>query len=206
VTVGSPGTNTIVNNANGDIEIWGLEAEMTALLTDYLTLIVTGGYQDDKSDKFEISSTRVGFNPNGSGCNAVTNADIWPDCPLVTVGGGALARTPEWNWSTTLVYGQEFGADYLEASVTARGQDDWVISGGATSLNPEYEDGYTLVDARIAYEHKLSGKEDTVTLSLVGKNLTDEEYREQTLPLGNGGGFQGWAPPLTWAVELVYNH
>jgi iron complex outermembrane receptor protein len=206
VTPGSPGTNTLVNNAGADIEIWGLEAELTALLNDYFTFIVTGGYQDDKSDEFQISSTRVGFNANGSACNAVTNADIWPNCPTVTVGGGALARTPEWNWSTTLVYGQEFGADYLEASVSARGQDDWVISGGATSANPEYEDGYTLVDARVAYQHRVDQRDSLITVALVGKNLTDEEYREQTLPLGADGGFQGWAPPLTWAVELTWDH
>jgi len=208
---GSPGTNTIVNNAAGDIEIQGFEAEMTALLTDRLTLILTGGYQDDKSDEFGISSERVAYNPvSGTACNSIENPEFFPPnaatCPNLTVGGGALARTPEWNWSSTLVYGQELGANYFQASVTARGQDDWVISGGATSTNPEYEEGYTLVDARVSYDIALERDGSNVVLSLVGKNLTDEEYREQTLPLGANGGFQGWAPPLTWAAELVWNH
>lgn len=212
---GGPGTNTIVNNANGDIEIQGVEAEITALLSENFTLILAGGYQDDKSDEFEISSERVaGLNPvTGTGCNPSENAGFFPNapafspnsCPLLTVGGGALGRTPEWNWATTLVYSKEFGANYFTASVTAKATDDWVISGGATSTNPEYEDGVTLIDARVSYEFALQD-ERNVVLSLIGKNLTDEEYREQTLPLGANGGFQGWAPPMTWAVEVVWNN
>ena len=212
---GGPGTNTIVNNAAGDIEIQGVEAEITALLSDNFTLIVAGGYQDDKSDEFEISSERVaGLNPvAGTGCNPTENPQFFPSapsfspnsCPLLTVGGGALGRTPEWNWATTLVYSQEIGANFFDASVTARATDEWVISGGATSTNPEYEDGVTLIDARVSYEITLQDDRNVV-LSVIGKNLTDEEYREQTLPLGANGGFQGWAPPMTWAIEVVWNN
>ncbi|MBX3707835.1 MAG: TonB-dependent receptor [Pseudomonadales bacterium] len=206
-TPGSPGTNTLVNNAKGDIEIRGLEAEMTAVLSDGLSLIVTAGYQDDKSDRFQISSRRVIFNQvSGTACNAAENPALFPNnCPDLTIGGGALARTPEWNWSSTLVYGREIGPNYLQASVTARGQDEWVISGGATAVTPEFEDGYTLVDARVSFEFGLAD-ERNVVVSLVGKNLTDKEYREQTLILGAGGGFQGWAPPRTYAIELVWNN
>jgi iron complex outermembrane receptor protein len=207
---GSPGTNTIVNNAAGDTEIWGFEAEITALLSDHFTLIVTGGYQDNDSEEFDISSERVSYNEGtGTACNPSENPEFFEDdpntCPTIEIGGGALGRAPEWNWSSTLVYGREIGADYFQASVTARGQDEFVITGGATATNPQSEDGYTLIDARLSYTWALQ-EENNLVLSVIGKNLTDEEYREQALPLGFNGGFQGWAPPMTWAVEVVLNH
>ena len=47
--------------------------------------------------------------------------------------------------------------------------------------------------------------EDLLTIEVIGKNLTDEEYREQRLFLGNGL-FQGWGAPRTWAVSVAYVH
>ena len=55
----------------------------------------------------------------------------------------------------------------------------------------------------------------TLSLSLFGKNLTDELYREQALFLGGGTmllpsggpntGFQGWGAPRTYAFEVRYS-
>ncbi len=39
-------------------------------------------------------------------------------------------------------------------------------------------------------------------VSAWGKNLADKEYLEQALPLGDNGGFQGWGPPRTGALEI----
>ena len=57
--------------------------------------------------------------------------------------------------------------------------------------------------------------ESYLTISLYGKNLNDEEYREQVLFLGGGteilpsggpnSGFQGWGAPRTYALELKYS-
>ena len=51
--------------------------------------------------------------------------------------------------------------------------------------------------------------------ALYGKNLNDEEYREQALFLGGGTeilplggpntGFQGWGAPRTYALEVRYS-
>ncbi|MEM9622428.1 MAG: TonB-dependent receptor [Pseudomonadota bacterium] len=210
---GQPGTNTIINNAD-ETEIWGGELEVTALLHTNLTLIATYGYQEADNQPFSISSQRVPLtgdpafpvnDARGTACNAFDNPTIFPDgCPTINFGETRLARSPEWNWSATLVYGRELGDGYFQASVTGRGQDDFVIVGGATITNPQVEDGYTLIDSRISYEWNMAN-DSVVTLSLVGKNLTDEEYREQALPLGANGGFQGWAPPRTYAAEVVWS-
>ena len=59
-------------------------------------------------------------------------------------------------------------------------------------------------DARVSYEWTLSGG-DTITISAFGKNLTDEEWKEQALFLGGPNtGFQGWGAPRTYAMEILY--
>ena len=67
-----------------------------------------------------------------------------------------------------------------------------------------FEPGYNLWDARLAYEWSLPN-EDVLTIEVIGKNITDEEYRQHRLFLGNGL-FQGWGPPQTWAVSVAYTH
>jgi outer membrane receptor protein involved in Fe transport len=70
---------------------------------------------------------------------------------------------------------------------------------------PIIEDGYTLVDMQVSYTYALSAGEEVV-LNFVGKNLTDEEYVEQELPLGTQGGFRGWGAPRTYAFEVLWKH
>ncbi len=79
--------------------------------------------------------------------------------------------------------------------------DVWIASNAGQRV---IQDGYPLYDARVAYEWRLDN-EDYVVFSLTGKNLADEEYIEQELPLGFGG-FRGWGPPRQIAFEVVWNH
>ena len=63
--------------------------------------------------------------------------------------------------------------------------------GGTGVIEPEYD----LTDVSISYRW------DNHSVTFSGKNLGDTEYHEQTLQLFNTGGFQGWGPPKTWALE-----
>jgi outer membrane receptor protein involved in Fe transport len=103
----------------------------------------------------------------------------------------------------TALYDRQIGPGHLYASVSAVTTDDVAI---ARDQNAElfYVDGYTLFNARVAYEWDLPN-EDTLTIEAVGKNLGDKTYQEQRLFLGNGL-FQGWAPPRTWALSVSYMH
>ena len=66
------------------------------------------------------------------------------------------------------------------------------------------ENGYGQLDARVSYEWPLG--DGVLGLSVFGKNLTDEEWREQALFLGGfNSGFQGWGAPRIWAFELMYD-
>jgi iron complex outermembrane receptor protein len=193
-----PGTNTIVNNAGGDVKTWGTEVEAAWLINDLFSIVATYGYQDNKVDKFQISSEVVPFNPGGSGCNPLTQAP----CPSVTLGGESLGRAPKYNYSVQGIYTQNFGPYNVSLSVVGHGQDDMILVGGATAAAVVTQKAYSLVDMRAAVQWNMEDNH-TLRLSLIGKNLNDKEYITEALPLGNGG-FEGWGTPRTWALELLY--
>jgi iron complex outermembrane receptor protein len=194
-----PGTNTIVNNAGGDVKTWGTEVQAAWLINDLFSIVATYGYQDNKVDKFQISSEVVPYTADGSGCNPLTNGG---PCPTVTLGGEALARAPKWNYSVQGIYTQNFGPYNVSLSVVGHGQDDSILVGGATAAAAVTQKAYSLVDMRAAVQWSMEDNR-SLRLSLIGKNLNDKEYITEALPLGNGG-FEGWGTPRTWALELLY--
>ncbi len=206
-----PGTNTIVNNIPKQ-ELWGLEFEGYAMLTDALSLRLAAGYIDAETQPFSLDSRRTAFNPDGSGCNPFTNPGLFPNapdtqpnsCPPISFEGGDVLFVPDWNYSATLAYDRLIQTGALHASVTWRAQDDFNIAGSPPN-SFLVEDSYGLLDARASYQWNLQSG-DMLRVSVYGKNLLDEEYREQILLLGVDGGFQGWGPPRQVALELVYSH
>jgi len=193
-----PGTNTIVNNAGGDVDTYGAEVQLAWLINDLFSIVATYGYQDNKVDKFQVSSEVVPYNPGGSGCDPATQAP----CPMVTLGGEDLARAPKYNYSVQGIYQQNFGPYNVSLSVVAHGQDDMILVGGATAAAAVTQKAYTLVDMRAAVQWNMEDNHN-LRLSLIGKNLDDKKYITEALPLGNGG-FEGWGAPRTWALELQY--
>jgi iron complex outermembrane recepter protein len=206
-----PGTNTIVNNLPKRT-IWGLEVESSFKLTESLSLMLMAGYLNVDTDDYTINTRRVGFNTNGSTCNPGDNPTLFPNapatspnnCPDRAFTAGDIAFVPEWNYAATLAYNRMVAGGAFQASMTARGQDDIILAALPPPDAPLVQKSYTLIDARVSYEWSLAN-EDTLRLSLYGKNLADKEYKEQILALGRDGGFQGWGPPRQVALELVYS-
>lgn len=184
-----PGTNTLINNADRTV-IRGLELEATAVLHENFSLVMSGGLQDAERRAFEIDGTLVPVGPDGQ---------VGAPGPF-TIPEEQVGRSPDWNWAVSAVFSRQIGPGFLDANLTVRGQDDFVLVNSITGV-PVFEKGYTLMDASLAYTWSTASGND-FRVSLSGKNLTDEEYREQALPLGPFGGFQGWAPPRTAAVEF----
>ncbi|MCC5888805.1 MAG: TonB-dependent receptor [Gammaproteobacteria bacterium] len=185
-----PGTNTLVRNSDKTV-IRGLEVEAIIALTEEFSLLFAGGLQDAERKAFTENAINIPFNPDGTGCNPNANPDLFPDnCPDELFPAASVAFVPDWNFSATLVWDRPIMGHPFQASVTTRTQDDFII--GFVGPTPIVEKRYTLVDARLNYQWQLS-RGDTLDFSLVGKNLFDKTYREQTLVLG-GGGFQGWGP------------
>lgn len=210
----SPGTNTIINNADGDVDIYGFETDLTVAVTDNFSAIGTFGYLTNSSDKFSISSELVPYPANGAAgtaCNPQDNPGNFPNapaltpntCPSLEVGGGELGRAPKYNTSITGVWEQNIGGNDLAISASYRWQDKWIIVGGTTSAAVIEEDAYSIIDARAMYQWNRADGE-FIRFSLTGKNLGDTEFRDQALPLGANGGFQGWGFPRTYAFEVMW--
>lgn len=203
-----PGTNTIVNNIPTDRDIWGYELELTALVSDNVTLMFNYGKTEVDTSSYMINSRTVAFNPSGTACNSSQNPEYFEGgtitCPDVTFPGGEGLFIPKFNMSMTAAYDGEVGGNDFHISLTTRHQGDMNIAGSPPNSFIT-EDAYTLWDARIAYSFRLEN-DRSFTISAYGKNLANEEYKEQILLLGVDGGFQGWGAPRTYAVEFSYHH
>ncbi len=199
-----PGTNTLILNAEGT-ESQGIELEIIASLGENFTVMAVGGWQDVESKDSSFSCLDRPVPPLGQGCDPILNPDMFVNGQPINIDseGGNTGFTSEWNYALTGVYDREIGPGHFFASVSVKATDDVIIAADQNG-DAFYEPDYKLWDARVAYEMALAN-EDELLFEVFGKNLTDEEYREQRLFLGNGL-FQGWGPPRTWAVSVSYKH
>jgi iron complex outermembrane receptor protein len=190
----APGTNTVINNSE-TTEIMGIEFDTVARIGENFTLVGQVGFQDAERKAYFEDSSRVGVGPLGTAGDG--SPILLPDQPL--------ARTPDWNWSLAGIFDRQFGSTGVNASLTVRGQDDFsIVTNVLTGESTFGQEGYTLVDARLALYWNLNAG-DVIQVSLWGKNLGDEEFKEFELPLGATGGFQGWGAPRTYGLEVRWS-
>ena len=194
-----PGTTTLINN--GDIaEYSGIEFELAYLVTDELSLFATAGWLDVENGAFTIACELL------DGCTAggVIGAD--PPGTLRTVGGNSDSRSPEKTWSIAAAYDTQLGIGRLSAYAGYKYTGDLLlVNTGGGADQRLFGGDYGLIDARLSWEVPID--DDLLTVSVYGKNLGDEEYREQALFLGGfNTGFQGWGAPRTYALEIRYSH
>ena len=192
-----PGTTTIINNG-GTSEYSGLEGEAQWLISDDFTLAVNGGFLDVKNQEFTIDCFIL--DACATGVPGVTD----PPGTLRTLGGNSDSRQPEWNMSITLAFDRQVGAGRFSANVGWKTVGDFLlVNTGGGADQRLYEGSYDGLDARVACEWTLDNG-SIVSASVFGKNLTDEQWREQALFLGGPDtGFQGWGAPRTYAFELM---
>lgn len=204
-----PGTNTLILNSSEDYDIKGFEAEVIWAATDSLSFIGTLGIQDAEGNGDTHSCLDRPFNPNGFACNPIDNPELFAPgagpLPNVVVEGGATGgQTPDYNWALAAFYDRQFGGNEFHAGVIVRRTDEVALSAD-TSGQQVWQPAFNLIDAQISYRWNLNNG-DSVKLAFYGKNLNDEEYVEQELFLGEQGGFTGWGPPATYALELQWTH
>ena len=111
--------------------------------------------------------------------------------------GGFLQRTPDIQFAVGAELTTDLGdwEDALSFRVNYAHQGElfWAPT------NAESEDSFGLLDARIS----LAPLDETWSLSIYGKNLTDEEYRNHVIPfLGDNISF--FAPPRTYGVDFGF--
>ena len=160
-------TITTVTNASS-VRYWGLEAEMTALIAEGLTLSGAGSYLNARYRDFVYD----GFD----------------------VSDSVLPRNaPEFQFSGTAQYETQIGQVGVDALVTYRWTDSYFFhlgprfdGGGPPPLinDPRgFVDDYGLLDAQVGATLPFNGGE--LRASLYGRNLTDERFFATFAPVAN---------------------
>lgn len=189
-------TVTLVQNA-GAASIDGAELELVAVPAQGLTLGFNVGLLDASYDRWLVPGIAGG---------------------LVDKSGFELRRAPEFTAAANAVYEQPLqNGNYLVYSVNYSYKDDYYIIAN-TVQRPEAQDSgkvdaFGLLDASITYDAR------TWSVSLWGKNLTDEDYFLHVLDVGTNYAsgpnnspvvvpglwtFGTINPPRTYGIELQY--
>lgn len=156
-----------------DAEILGLEVEFTYAIGDQILLNFGGSLLDTEYVEFaELSG--------------------------VDSSGNQLQRTPETQYNVGLDYTANVGryGEALNFYVNYSWQDE--LAWQPANLN--FEDSYSLLDARITFAPE--GK--NWALSVWGKNITDELYRTNIIPFF-GEEVSQFGAPRTQGVEFRYS-
>jgi iron complex outermembrane recepter protein len=181
-----PGTTTYINNYP-EVIIEGAEFEVVVRPTflwqgfEGLTLNMNLGLQDAEITNGRVDGRRAA-GPTGSAGAPGTTANFT---------GQRVLRVPDYNITWGAQYERSVGPGMLSMGTSYRYIDDHTLANfGAVG---DLEQGYSLVDANIDYEW------NNYRLSINGKNVGDQEYRNHSLPTVF---FQGWGAPATFTVEL----
>ncbi len=173
------------------------------------TTIINNGGKSTTDGSFTVPCEIV------DGCSSGLAGQFDPVGTPRELGGNSDSRQPEETYSVRLAYVRDLANGMLSANVGYKHTGEFLlVNTGAGAAARTYDGDYDLVDMAIAYAMNLNN-DATLTFTLSGKNLTDEEYREQALFLGGGAfilpsggpntGFQGWGAPRTYALEVRYS-
>ena len=203
-----PGTTTIINNGDEAV-LDGWELEGRWLINDNFSLSFNYGTTNADNSAFSLPCDVV------DGCaSSIPGAPPDPVGTPRMLGGSDDSRQPEKTYALRLSYERDIGNGVLYADVGYKYTGEFLlVNTGAGNDARTFDGDYGLWDARLAYDIRLRN-DSVLTLTASGKNLTDEEYREQALFLGGGAfllpsggpntGFQGWGAPRTYAFEIRY--
>lgn len=191
-----PGTTTLINNG-GKNTTEGVEVELSWSVNDYFTLIANGGLIEVDNESFSLPCEII------DGCVTPVAGVLDPPGTLRSFVQTEDSRQPEYNYSTILAFDRELGGGFLSASAQYKKVGNFLLvnTGGGADQRLE-EGGYDDVSLTLSYERTFE-RGNSIKVTLWGRNLTDEEWKEQALFLGGPNtGFQGWGAPRTYAMEF----
>ena len=172
---GTGGAASTVDNA-GAATVKGLEVELVAQLTEDLRFGANYGYLDTQYDEF----TELGVD--------VRNQKDFPYSPESTA-------SLDLDW--TLI-NSDWGR--VDAHVDWSFKDDYVPYTNKDQNFFSQIDAYDIVNARLTVDDIKVGNGMTLRVSAWGRNITDEEYRENTIPFGLWT-ISYWGQPATYGVD-----
>jgi iron complex outermembrane recepter protein len=163
-----------------DMEVYGLEVQFAAAITDNFTLRGNGSYLHSEYNKF-VADT----NDDGIDDVDLSNADV--------------NRAPEYQWNLDAIYEHDlFGGD-MRWVLNANYTDESVFVYSAVA--PQYDgmtDDVTLLNASVTY----TASDGKYFVRAYGKNLTDETYKVGELPVADLWTFAYYGEPQTVGLEF----
>lgn len=180
------GAYSDIQNA-GAAKVKGLEIELIAAITDKLTANFGYGMLDSKYDKFVTNDIATGA-PND-----ITDTAVFP-------------YSPENKWSLGINYDDELAIGNFTASANYSFVDDHYAFHNQPVADYTRIASYSVLNARISL-NEIAGT--NFSASIWGKNITDEEYRINGIPMGDAtgtfiGGINYYGDPVTFGAELSY--
>lgn len=188
-----PGTTTYILNGGGS-DNDGIELEAQWFISDNLRLQLAAGQIDVSNIEYEIN------------CSLIEVCGDLPAGTNVTRGGDSDSRQPDWNASLRLAYDQSIGDMNFSGNIGYRRVGNFLlVNTGGGADQRLFEGGYHNIDAAAGLSWETNNGSE-ISVTLMGKNLTDEEWLDNALFLGGPTtGFQGWGYARTYAVELRYS-
>lgn len=156
---GSGGAASNVENA-GDATSKGFEVELAYQVLDSLLLSANYGYLDTEYDEFKEN-----------GVDVKDQKDI-PFAPENTASLAVDWVVGNWSWGN------------LDLHVDWSYNDDYVPYIEPSQNATAQIESYDIVNASLILSEVPVGSDMKMQFSLWGKNLTDEEYRQNTIPFG----------------------
>ncbi|WP_372809508.1 TonB-dependent receptor [Litorivivens sp.] len=183
------GISNFLENA-GASSIKGVEAELWARATERLTLQMAVGFLETEFSELSLANTETLDDPDDQ----------------VDLSGNELISAPAVNASVSADYDILLtDSGYLSVNANASYQgDQWFSAYNDRNGYGEIrQDAYWLINGRLGWY----ANDGSYSVSLWGKNLTDEEYHVYALNLQANFGFDEYiaGPPRTYGVEVSYN-
>ena len=179
--------DTNVFNA-GEGEISGAELDMTVLLTEGLTATVAYAYQD--ADFTDVQA---------------------PGDPDIDEDDFVFSNSPDHQYTVALNYFYPFSFGNLDASINYNWVDDRYDTQKAAEADSGQStiDSYGLWGAYLGISDIQLGAAGSLTVSVWGRNLDDEEYfTSAPTILQPAGAYEKavtWGEPRSYGIDLIYN-
>lgn len=193
---GVGGAESILSNA-GSASYRGAEVELVAVPLPGLLVNFSYGWIDPEYDEYEF------FDPTGQYCGApetscdVSDRGVFPNTPEHSASLGveyvfAPTKIGTWSARADAIWNDGYSFGTIEISDPSRIETD----------------SYSLLNARISLDDIPAFGEGVLRLSLWGKNLTDEEYRTNSIGAFEGLGFTTtvYNEPLSWGLDIQYEY
>jgi len=211
-TIFTGATGFKVENA-ASASISGIEMDGRWQLAESLMLRGSLGYVDFEFDEYDNAGctnaqkaalgfaglfTKPAVGTTSGGATAVDlDGDGLTDTCEQDLSGGTNAYTPELSASLSLEHEMDLGEFYLRTVVDANYMDEHHTAMDNDPL--AFQDAYTLWNLTLT----LGAQDDSWDVSLIGRNLTDEEYISYSndMPLFAGSQQVAWGREASYAIR-----